>query len=112
MMLSNKEDAKVVKRLEVGKVSLFYLSKKGYRTHGINGQNSGYVSATNNMYVKRGHEAVATHLGSNKLVSKNFKKAATEYFKDCISLVEKLDKKEFTKWDIREIIRYYNRECE
>lgn len=63
-------------------------------------------------YVKRGNQKSATHLASNELFSKNFKKAASDFFSDCPLLVEKLHKKEFNKKDIKEIVTFYNEKCD
>lgn len=63
-------------------------------------------------YVKRSNQQTASHLASNELFSKNFKKAATEYFSDCPPLVAKLENKEFNKKDIKEIVTFYNETCD
>ena len=63
-------------------------------------------------YVKRSNQQNATHLASNELFSKNFKKAASEFFSDCPLLVEKLQTKEFNKKDIKEIVTFYNENCD
>lgn len=44
-------------------------------------------------------------------LKKGFKKKASEYFKDCPSLVEKIMKKEFKKKDIEKVGEYYNSKC-
>ena len=62
-------------------------------------------------YVRKENETEVTHLGSTSWISKNFKKAASNYFKDCPNLVEKLQNKEYKKKDIREIIDFYNEYC-
>lgn len=43
--------------------------------------------------------------------SKNFKKAASEFFKDCPVLVEKVNAKTFKKDDIEEVVHFYNKNC-
>ncbi len=40
-----------------------------------------------------------------------FKKAMTKYFKDCESLIEKVNSKEFTKDEIIEVFEYYKSNC-
>ncbi len=64
-----------------------------------------------NLYVLRTGEEKATHLGSNQLFTKNFKTAASVFFKDCTSLVTKIQNKDFKKKHIKEIVQYYNSEC-
>lgn len=57
-------------------------------------------------YIKRSNETIATDL------SKNFKKEAIAYFSDCKTLVEKIEKKEFRKTEIPDIVFYYNDYCD
>ncbi|WP_284651862.1 hypothetical protein [Flavobacterium terrisoli] len=44
-------------------------------------------------------------------ISKNFKKAASEFFKDCPELVGKIESKEFKKDDIEKVVWFYNNHC-
>ena len=44
-------------------------------------------------------------------VSKPFKKKGAEYFKDCPSLKNKIESKEYKKKDIKEAVEYYNEKC-
>ncbi|MFD0963317.1 hypothetical protein ACFQ1O_04795 [Pseudofulvibacter geojedonensis] len=79
---------------------------------GMNGM--GYWSGggtINNYYVKRKGEVKATHLGSNQLFTKNFKKAMSEYVKDCNELVVKIQNKEYKKKHLEQIVEYYNSNC-
>ncbi len=43
--------------------------------------------------------------------SKSFKKSMKKYFKDCPSLLEKVEKEEFTKHTLKEVLLFYNRNC-
>jgi len=45
------------------------------------------------------------------LFTKNFKKAASAYFKDCPSLVKKIQSRTFKKRDLEKIVSYYNNKC-
>ena len=47
----------------------------------------------------------------SKLELKSFKKRASEFFKDCPSLVKKINKKTFGRRDLIEIAQYYNANC-
>lgn len=70
-----------------------------------------YTYTIEHYYLKKNNETEATHLGSTDLFTKNFKKAASEYFADCPSLVELISEKTYTKSDIELIVNYYNTKC-
>ncbi len=111
---------KVLKELNVGKVSLFTLLTTGYSggMYMPNGAGGGGMMVgpgsfydIKNLYVRREGEETATHLGSNQLFTKNFKKAASAFFGDCPTLVTKIENRDYTKRDIQEIVQFYNNEC-
>ncbi|WP_273568349.1 hypothetical protein [Maribacter halichondriae] len=119
MKLSNKKEPKVLKQLQTGKVSLYYLIRGQNSSTRIGGNGPGEggfqnvsSSAKKDIYVKKNDEDTATYLSSLKLISKNFKETTTEYFKDCPNLVEKISNHEFTKYDMRRIVDYYNSTCD
>lgn len=62
-------------------------------------------------YVCRQSDAEAFRITSFGNISKNFKKTASEYFKDCPELVKKIEDKTFKKDDIEEVVRFYNAHC-
>ncbi len=113
------EQPRVLELLEQGgKVSLFRVVNQGYNPNmGMAGggagtgfgpmTGTGYYSISN-YYVQRSDEDKVTHLGSTHIFSKNFKKAASDYFQDCPALVEKIQNRAFKKRDIKEIVIYYN----
>lgn len=117
LSVKNKIDKKIVEIMTEGdKVNLYRIASVGYSTMGSPMGFGGaptmtYAYSINNFYVMKNGDKLATHLGSNQLFSKNFKKAASEYFKDCPSLVEKIKTKEFKKRDLKTIIDYYNEDC-
>ncbi|MCF6280409.1 MAG: hypothetical protein L3J14_08690 [Flavobacteriaceae bacterium] len=80
---------------------------------GINGGFVGMNSYTiTSYYVSKHDEPLLTYLGAKgSLFSKNFKKAASEYFSDCPKLVWMIKNKELKKRDIVEIVDYYNKNC-
>ena len=47
-------------------------------------------------------------LNSSDVLSKSFKKTAAEFFKDCPSIVEKIENKSYKKDDLEEIVKFYN----
>ena len=112
-----EEKPLIVEQVIGGKVSLYQQVSHGYNPGYIGGAGSGfgfsagYSYSINDYYLKREGENKAFHLGSTNLFSKNFKKAASDYFKDCPSLVKKIQNKEYKKKDIRLVIEFYNREC-
>ncbi len=66
-------------------------------------------------YVNKGSGDVVIKLGSSQQVygSRHFKKTALKFFKDCPSLIKKIEDKEFNRRKhIEEIIEYYKNECE
>ena len=71
----------------------------------------GYHYNINNFYVKNEGDSEVIHLGSNQLFTKNFKQGASEFFKSCPELVEKIQNREFKKKDIVRIVRYFNLDC-
>lgn len=75
------------------------------------GMGMGASFTIESFYLKRKDEENVTHLGSTSLFSKNFKKAAIEYFIDCEELVVKIEDNEYKKKDIEEIVNFYNRKC-
>lgn len=44
--------------------------------------------------------------------SRNFKKAATEYFQDCPALVTKIESEEFTRKTAAKMVQFYNNQCQ
>ncbi|MGY3793193.1 hypothetical protein [uncultured Aquimarina sp.] len=119
--IKDSEFPKVLQLITEGKVTLYKIHTEGYYgtpnigAGGFGGTGVGFGGGNyysmNSYYVKRENEEEVTHLGSTHLFSKNFKKAASTYFKDCTSLVEKIQNKEFKKRHIREVVEYYNNDC-
>lgn len=104
--------------IKKGKVNLYKTIFAGYNYAppvGPNGFGAGGVGVAysiNHFYVSKEGEEEVTHLGSTHIFSKNFKKAASEYFKDCPVLVEKIQVREYKKRNIEELVAFYNTECE
>lgn len=115
----NKETPIILEELIVGKVTLYNLHTQGYSSGfspmaggGAPMYTGGASYSINNLYVLKEGEDKASHLGSDHLFSKNFKKAASAFFKDCDSLVQKIQNKEFKKKEIKEIVEFYNDHCQ
>lgn len=114
--IKGKKKKKVVEIMAEGdKLTLYRIAQVGVSTGPMVGAGGGpmmmHSYTVKNFYVKRAGETEASHLGSNQLFTKNFKKAASEYFKDCPSLVKKIKEKEFKKRDLKVIVDYYNEDC-
>jgi len=62
-------------------------------------------------YVSHEGDAEVFKITSIGNISKNFKNAASEFFKDCPALVEKINTKTFRKDDIEEVVNFYNKNC-
>jgi hypothetical protein len=118
-----REKKKREELLEVilkGKVTLYKDVKHYYnsgfsvgvgRYGGVNTTMMMNQGSITSYYVSTEEENVVSHIRSNTFFNKNFKKVIAEYFKDCPSLVTKVENKEFRKNDIYEIVEYYNENC-
>ena len=106
---------RLLKLMEDGKANL-YLDYNEYNkvfVIGSNGISPAVNSSISHYYVSRAGDEFVTRLGGQgSLFKKNFKKGASEYFKDCPELVKKIENKEFKRRDIEEVVNFYNRECE
>ena len=107
----------VVRQLETGKVNLYSLVRTYYGPSTMPGSGGGvmtmgHTNNINHLFVKFIDDELPTHLGSNQLFTKNFKKAVSEFFKDCQVLVQKIENKEYKKKDIQQIVAFYNKECQ
>lgn len=109
----------VVQEISRGKISMFKSVAKGQHFMGNAGFGSNGVGFTHvagydieEYFVRRKGEYAMVNLGSTSLFSKNFKKAASTYFKDCPKLVAKIQIREFMKKDIEAIVDFYNSECQ
>jgi len=110
---------KVLEEITIGKVNLYSMEFSGYSgpvyMAGPNGGSwtgMGHSYNIKNLFVSREGEEIVTHLGSNQLFTKNFKKAASTYFKDCPELVKKIQNKKLKKRDIKDIVEFYNNQCQ
>lgn len=111
---SEKSKPVLMEVMERGNVNLYRDASYGLKmgigfSAGSNGIGVGPVGdykSVEDFYLKRPNEAIATDL------SKNFKKEAIAYFSDCKTLVEKIEKKEFRKTEIPDIVFYYNDYCD
>ena len=119
VLVSGKDSPMVLEEIVKGRVSLYNLFSQGYSVGfapmGAGGApmpTGGNFYSINNLYVLKESETNATHLGSNQLFTKNFKAAASEFFKDCPTLVDKIQNKEFKKKEIKAIVEFYNSHCQ
>ncbi len=67
------------------------------------------VQSHNQMLVVKGNDI--PEVFNNWSLSRSFKKRAIKYFKDCSSLVSKLENKTYKKKDLEAIVKYYNNSC-
>lgn len=100
-------------------VAYFRDNKQGYvapmsfpNGGGAPGFQGGHSYNITHSYLRKTGSDEAIHLGSSDWMSKNFKKAASNFFSDCPKLVEKLQSREYRKRDLKEVIDFYNSECE
>lgn len=97
-----------------GEVSLYTTSISSYHmnnslnTGGMNGMTFG-GGTTTYYYTCRQNENGVFRIASKGTISRSFKKTASEYFKDCPEIVEKIQSKDYKKDDIEEIVRIYNK---
>jgi len=121
----NKNSKKVKTRLAIlvlkGKVNYYiepYNFGSGFRNDGKSSgmkQDFYYDRGFNqaSLYVKRADEKYVTLLSTSGQVvfSKNFKKTASEYFKDCKKLVSKIKSGFYKKENVTEMVEFYNNKC-
>ena len=115
-----KEDAAAwMKVIIEGKVSLYTNDVAGYNFYTMGGNGMGgfgtmsYGGGSSIIYYYVNHE------GENEVLkitsfgnfSKNFKNAASDFFKACPVLVEKIQNKTYTKGDLEEVVEFYNSKC-
>ncbi|MFD2585821.1 hypothetical protein ACFSQJ_02695 [Croceitalea marina] len=114
--VKDRKETMVLEVSQSGKnVVLYTLESQGYMVSpmGAGGMPmGGSFYSISNSYVRKTDEEEAAHLGSNQLFTKNFKKAAANYFNDCPQLVQKITSKELKKRDLGEIIKFYNESCD
>jgi len=114
-VIEGKKTILLLEVLEEGKVTLYRTLRSGYVV-GAPGPNGmpmgGHSYSISNYYLSKDDKNLVVHLGARGTIfNKNFKKAASDYFKDCIMLVSKIQSKEFKKRDIVEIVEFYNENC-
>ena len=83
----------------------FNINSNRIVTNNVVSYRSGRENVTTDLYVKRANEKYPTSLNSG------FYKKAAKYFSDCEVLTKKIDKGEFSKTKIIEIVQYYNDIC-
>ena len=64
-----------------------------------------------NYYLRRKTENRAVNFGSNQLVTRNFKKVAKTFFSDCKELVQAIEDEKYGRFQLTEIIEFYEEEC-
>jgi hypothetical protein len=105
-----------MQKVVVGNVSLYGRTVTQYNGSSIGGVGGAAApmfipswSSHNQLWVKRdGQEA---ELINQISLLKGFKARAVEYFEDCPSLIEKLQDRELKKSDLKEIVEFYNVDC-
>ncbi len=118
---SKKSKTRLVTLVLKGKVNYYiepYNFGSGFRNDGKSfgmSQNFYYDEGFNQvrLYVKRDNEKYVTLLSTSGQVvfSKNFKKTASGYFKDCLELVSKIESGYYKKANVTEMVEFYNKEC-
>ena len=85
----------------------------GYGKFGGIGGTMTMKTEFDNYYVCKDDSDIVIKLATigRALFHKNFIKSASEYFKDCPILVDKIKNKTFKKRDIKRIVRFYNSNC-
>lgn len=117
-----KEDFPIwMKVIVEGKVSLYTNDVTGYNFNtaggnamgGFGGMSYGGGGGTVIFYyVNHDGEDEVFKITSVGNISKNFKNAASYFFKDCPALVEKIQNKTYKKGDLEEMVKYYNSKCD
>ena len=94
----------IAEKLVNGEVSLYSINQQGSFAGGSS-------FSVNSYYLKEEGERFVTYLGSNDAFGKDILESAKIYFKDCTSLLDKIEDREFKKKHINEIVVYYNNNC-
>ena len=102
IMFKNEKNKKI--RLSFAELVIDGFLKLVEKPVVANGTGSHY---TGSFLIRRDEQAIL--LNSTEL--KSFKKRASEYFKDCPSLVSKIESKIYTRKDSKAIIKFYNDNC-
>ena len=72
----------------------------------------GNYNNTSTYYIKKdGEECANIYAVFDTNPKTSFKHIINAYFKDCVDLINRVDRKEFTKSDFKEIIEFYNASC-
>jgi len=115
-----------MKLILTGKVNLYTNDLTGFNMNSVSvgmgtgmGMGGGFGGVTFGgggapviyYYVEHDGDSAVYKITAFGTISKNFKRAASEYFKDCPDLVAKIQDKTFTKNDIEELVRLYNTTC-
>ena len=100
--IKGRGNPKALQELVKGEVSLYRI--RDWRAYDGGGVKDKY-------YLRRGEGDVTLFISTDPF-SKSFKKAASKYFKDCSSLIQKVKNKEYKKSDIEEVVKYYNSKCQ
>lgn len=111
----SKKNTQLMKVLIKDHLSLYsFTNTIVFNTHssgkGFGNINIGKIRTTTTFYLSKNNNNIVEKFPS-KTVFKSFKKNASTYFKNCIELVEKINKKEFKKANAIEIVEFYNKKC-
>ena len=100
-----------VQEIVSGSKAQLFTKSFNYSTSGAGTMSFGQ-SATH-YYIKRTNEKWLTDLGVYSPLTNDLKGKVKSYFSDCISLIEKLEKREFKVRDgLEDIVNFYNKNCE
>lgn len=93
-------------------VSGMYFAPGAMNTAGgFGGMSYGGGGNVTHYYINHKGESEVFKITTFGNISKNFKNAASDFFKDCPVLVEKIQNKTYTKNDIEEVVEFYNENC-
>lgn len=100
-----------VQKIVSGSKVELYVTSFNYKASGAGGIS--FNQSVIHYYVKKTNEEWLTDLGEYIPLSNDLKGKVKSYFSDCISLIEKLEKREFKIRDgLEDIVNFYNKNCE
>jgi len=111
--IEGKKKVVLLELVKKGKVKL-YKSISTYvpSSFGPNGVFiEGRHKGSSSYYVSKSNNEKVFDLGDGTPFTKNFKKAASNYFKDCSILTNMIQDKKYKIKDIKEIVKFYNDGC-
>lgn len=115
--IKDENTSKWMKVMIVGKVNLY--KKDAYMNYDSGISSSGFGGRIGTLGSGPVEHFYVSHEGNTEVfkitslgdISRSFRKVASDFFKDCPVLEEKIKNKELKKEDIEQVVKFYNSKC-